>query len=271
MVIGSPHHRLAAENAPASRDRAVSTGLCVGVIPILASLGACASPCDEHQPGVMLSFDDHSATWQEELDLFAAHDARVTFYVSGGFLQDTAETMNFVGPLHAAGHSLGVHTVHHLRAPEEYRNDPEAWLQDEVLLAKHTLEEATGFPVVAFAYPFGDVSDDATEELLGHFAFVRDFQHGTTVYADSELSSTPRLIQSTSIDNIRKRSRSYFRDRLDALEGSDCLVWPITSHHISDEDWGITPETLDWLLGEINARGLRTYVPDDFSAQPDPP
>lgn len=212
----------------------------------------------------MLSFDDYSPSWEAHLELFARYQARVTFYVSGTFLLDPAEIERRLGPLVRAGHAIGVHTVNHLQAPEAYARDPR-WLDDEVLVAKTNLETALGTRITAFAYPHGAHTAALHDVLAPHFAYIRRFRNDSTVYGDGDLVRTPRVLDSTSIDSIKKRSSAFFTEQLAALARSRCGVWPVTSHGIDDTEWGITPSALDAFLADVTQRGLRFYIPEDFA------
>lgn len=238
----------------------------IPVVLLLLLLADCGrgEMCEQMGPGVMLSFDDYSESWVENLDLFAAHEARVTFYVSGEFLLDVDETRLALQPLAAAGHAIGVHTVHHRRATEEVSADADRWLRDEVLAARDVMEESLGVEMNSFAYPYGDHNARTNTLLFDHFSFVRGFRRLPSRNSVAQFDNLPRFLNSTSIDNEYERSGAYFLRRLDRTVGSHCTVWAATSHEIGEHRWGIERERLDWLLGEIGARGLRYYLPEDF-------
>jgi peptidoglycan/xylan/chitin deacetylase (PgdA/CDA1 family) len=62
---------------------------------------------------VALTFDDGPGAWTESiLDLLAAHDARATFFVIGGFVK---EHVGLVTRMVADGHEVGNHTWSHRR------------------------------------------------------------------------------------------------------------------------------------------------------------
>ncbi|MDF1566265.1 MAG: polysaccharide deacetylase family protein [Deltaproteobacteria bacterium] len=230
------------------------------------SLAACGrgETCVREQPGVMLSFDDFDWTWEAHLPLLAEHAARVTFYPKGEWLRDPAETAARLLPLAEGGHAFGVHTIEHERAAREWLLHEERWLEDDVLVAKATLERVLERPVRSFAYPRGEHTSLTDRAIFPHFDHLRGFREEHRSYWDGQLRQTPRFFFSTSIDTRWERDEAYFEEHLDALAATRCEVWPITSHGIDDDRWGITPERLAWLLGAIRARGLAFYVPDDF-------
>ncbi len=220
--------------------------------------------CEQGRPGVMLGFDDYDITWEENLDLFARHEARVTFYPMGEWLRDEGETRARLGLLQAAGHDFGVHTVRHRRAAREYLLHRQQWLEEDVLVAKATMEQALGREVRAFAYPRGEHTNMTDRVLFEHFDLLRGFRQQVEVYSEGEFKETPRFIQSTSIDNRWSRTDAFYTEALDTLAASRCEVWPISTHRIGESTWAIARERLDYLLGEIRARDLAFYVPADF-------
>lgn len=124
-------------------------------------------------PGLVLSFDDtHVDDWlamQPMLDQFGAH---VTFFVTKYvFLTDAqhAELHQLAG----AGNAIEAHTVNHLRGPDYVRDHGlTAYMDDEVLPSIDVLR-AEGYPVNAFAYPFGARTDETDGAILQHVQLIR--------------------------------------------------------------------------------------------------
>jgi hypothetical protein len=126
-----------------------------------------------HGPGLALSFDDTSIDdWVATLPLFAQYGAKVTFFVSRfKFITDAQR-----GELHtlaAAGHDIEAHSVLHLRAPEYVEaNGLSAYLDDEAQPSIDALV-TEGFPIVAYAYPFGSRTGELDRGLLDRVSVLR--------------------------------------------------------------------------------------------------
>lgn len=124
-------------------------------------------------PGIALSFDDTSIdAWLASMPLLAQYGAKVTYFVSRfRFITDAQ-----VAELHQladAGHDIEAHSVLHLRAPayvEERGLD--AYVTNEAQASIDDLT-AAGFPIVAYAYPFGSRTDELDRALLERVKVLR--------------------------------------------------------------------------------------------------
>jgi hypothetical protein len=123
--------------------------------------------------GLALGFDDNAVdAWMTMRDLLARYDAHVTFFVSRYTLITDAQRAE-IAQLAADGHAIEAHTVHHLHGPayvERYGLD--AYLHDEVLPSIEVLRGA-GYPVGAFAYPFGERTAEIDDAILPHVQVLR--------------------------------------------------------------------------------------------------
>ncbi len=243
----------------------LSPGLAVALAVVGLSCDSSESPCVEGRPsGVMLSFDDEPIdSWVAALPMFKEQNARVTFFVRGKTSIDLKLAKQRLTPLVAAGHSLGVHTWHHRRAPEEFEQDPQAYLRDEVQKPRTVLETLLGHPVVAFAYPHGNRSADTDAALTERFHLVRGFVTRAEFTTERELTDGG-FVYSTSIDNIHHVSHQWITTQLTLVSQRRCTIWPVTSHEVGPKEWGILPEDLRWFLSEVRRLGLQFYVPEDF-------
>jgi len=124
--------------------------------------------------GLCLSFDDNSFdAWFGIRDLLTRYDARVTFFITEYDEATPAERAE----LHALaddGHDIEAHTMRHLHGIDYVdENGLEAYLQDEVIPSLDILV-ADGFPrPVAFAYPYGERTDEMDAAILEHVSIVR--------------------------------------------------------------------------------------------------
>jgi hypothetical protein len=72
-----------------------------------------------------------------------------------------------------AGNDIEAHSILHLRAPEYVEdNGLSAYLNDEAQPSIDDLE-AAGFPIVAYAYPFGSRTSELDDALLKRVSVIR--------------------------------------------------------------------------------------------------
>jgi peptidoglycan/xylan/chitin deacetylase (PgdA/CDA1 family) len=124
-------------------------------------------------PGVALSFDDTSVfAWDNMLPLLAQYGARATFFVSRYRYLDDLEHAA-VADLAAAGHDVEAHSVLHLHAPPYVeQHGLQAYVDNEFQASIDTLRTA-GYPIYAYAYPFGARTDELDTALLAHIGVLR--------------------------------------------------------------------------------------------------
>jgi peptidoglycan/xylan/chitin deacetylase (PgdA/CDA1 family) len=130
-------------------------------------------PDSTPRPGLAFAFDDDAVdAWYALRPMFAAHHARLTFFITRW--QDlTANELAELKQLSADGHDLEPHTVHHLNAVDYVAaHGLDGYLADEVLPSIQVMADA-GYHATSFAYPFG-VHDDAIDAaVLQHVDRVR--------------------------------------------------------------------------------------------------
>jgi len=132
-------------------------------------------------PMVTFTFDDlpksAATTGAQILD---AHDARGTFYISGGLVGTTSPQWDFVEQadimaLHARGHEIGCHTFSHRRACDL----DAASLADEVERNRRYFRSIDpSIEVANFAYPFGYGSFVRKRQLQTTFQSCRSIVPG---------------------------------------------------------------------------------------------
>ncbi len=124
-------------------------------------------------PGLALTFDDaHTAEWHAMRELLAAHDARVTFFVTR-FSQLSDARVQHLVDLRADGHAIEAHGVNHLDAAElTERRGLDAWVDEELRPSIDDLR-AAGFEPSSFAYPFGTRTSSLDAAALEHVGLVR--------------------------------------------------------------------------------------------------
>ncbi len=124
-------------------------------------------------PGLALSFDDTSVlAWQDMLPLLAQYGARATFFVSRYPAFDDVGRAA-VADLAAAGNDIEAHSVLHLKAPDYVEaNGLQAYVDAEFQASVDALR-ADGYPIAAYAYPFGARTNELDAALLPHIGVLR--------------------------------------------------------------------------------------------------
>jgi len=211
-------------------------------------------------PGIVLGFDDYyPISWGQHLDLFDKYGVKVTFFVTGNSVTD------FMLNIQNRGHEIGYHTINHL----DLRKLSEKQFFGETISQTSIFKDA-GIELTSFAYPYGVYQLWMHDELLKYYKIVRgsdafDLKH----YTINDMKSG--FIDSLSIDNIMYRLAAYnrgdFYHHIDAIlksakENKSIIV--LTLHSISDHDWGITPERLEYIFQKSREYGLKFYRFRDF-------
>ena len=115
---------------------------------------------------VALSFD---AAWgnddtEEILNILKKHDVRVTFFMTGGWIETYPED---VKKILAAGHDLGNHSENHKHMEQLSSSDCER----ELMLPHEKVEKLTGYNMCLFRPPYGGYNDTVinTAEKCGYY------------------------------------------------------------------------------------------------------
>lgn len=109
---------------------------------------------DTDEKVVALSFD---AAWGNEdtdeiLDILAKHNVNVTFFMTGGWVENYPEDVKAIA---AAGHDLGNHGENHKHMSQLSKNE----CKDEIMKVHEKVKELTGIEMTLFRPPFGDYND----------------------------------------------------------------------------------------------------------------
>ena len=121
---------------------------------------------DTQEKKVALSFD---AAWghddsQAILDILKKHDVRVTFFMTGGWVESYPDDVKAIA---AAGHDLGNHSENH----KEMSKLDSANCTDELMKVHNKVKELTGQDMVLFRPPYGDYNNNliATATSCGYY------------------------------------------------------------------------------------------------------
>lgn len=100
-----------------------------------------------------LTFDDsHYDQWIEHLPLFEKYHAHATFF----YYHDLDKpAINSMKKLRKAGHSVGLHSIHHREATTDIEKiGVDVYIREEIQPQIETMK-ANGLPAKFFAYPYG--------------------------------------------------------------------------------------------------------------------
>ncbi len=116
---------------------------------------------------IALSFD---AAWGNEdtreiLDILERHDVKVTFFMTGGWVESYPED---VKRIYEAGHELGNHSENHLYMSQLSLEE----IEEEIMLVHNRVKEITGYEMCVFRPPYGDYDNDVITgvENCGYYA-----------------------------------------------------------------------------------------------------
>jgi len=123
--------------------------------------------------GVALCFDDQAVdVWTAQQPLLSQRGVRATFFATR-YASWTADQHAELTALAAAGHDVQAHSVMHLNAVDYVAaHGLDAYLADEALPSISILE-ADGYPITAYAFPFGASNDALDAALLEQVHRVR--------------------------------------------------------------------------------------------------
>ena len=143
-----------------------------------------------------LTFDDRNFdAWERHLPLFRKYGAHATFFVCGPIDDRAADCMR---RLAADGHSIGLHGLHHRKAPALLKElGEEGYFQDEIQ-PQLAACRAKGIDARSFAYPYSARNGRTDKLLLGHFKRLRS-SGGTGVFARDAVAGMRMLTSRGSI------------------------------------------------------------------------
>ncbi len=127
--------------------------------------------------GFSFGFDDASVDeWFALRDVFAAHRARVTFFVSN-YGELGSDERNKLHALAADGHAIEAHGMGHRDAAAYVdTHGLSRYLRDEIDPLLEAMA-ADGFVPTTFAYPYGDRTSELDRALLGRFSLIRSLTY----------------------------------------------------------------------------------------------
>ena len=124
---------------------------------------------------VTLSFDDGLASHYEiAFPILTKYGIRATFFTVGGWLGGSGRmTAAQIREMARYGQEIGCHSYSH---PDLTSLSPEQVIE-EFAMSKDALQEATGFPVLTHAYPFGAVNYEVANIAGAFYEAARGTRH----------------------------------------------------------------------------------------------
>ncbi len=207
---------------------------------------------------VCFTFDDRNFSgWLNAIPLFRQYNAHATFFVSG---EINGEALTVMKTLQDAGHTIGLHTLHHADAPEYFeQNGADAYLENEVLPQLSLCEQA-GLAIHSFAYP-NNLRNSMTDEIL--MKYFHRFRAGVRDTAEDEIFvplhrlNENRVMHGFGIGNYYHTVREELTEKLHrAAENNTCVTF--FSHNIAPnaEYIHMPTELLEHCLRECEQCGI---------------
>ncbi len=182
---------------------------------------------------VCLTFDDRNFDgWLAALPIFAEHNAHASFFVSGEIDEKALATMKALAD---AGHTVGIHTLHHADAPQYFdAQGSEAFIANEILPQLEICEKA-GLKIKSLAYPNNRRDERTDSALAGYFdhfrAGMRDASDEEIFVPLAKLGET-RVMRGFGLGEYYSTVESEFLAKIErAAKENACVTF--FSHDIS--------------------------------------
>ena len=135
---------------------------------VLATVSLFAAP---KKGAVCFTFDDyHGKNWLKADALFKKYNAHATFFVVGAI---TPEKLDVMKKLQAAGHSVGLHGVHHRDAARFIAKYGEKWYWENEVRPQLDVCLKNGLNIRSFAYPNNRHDERSDKMMFQHFDYLR--------------------------------------------------------------------------------------------------
>ena len=141
------------------------------LIPLCAVLATVSLFAAPKKGAVCFTFDDyHGKNWLKADALFKKYNAYATFLVSGAITPEKVEVMK---KLQTAGHSIGLHGVHHRDAAKFIAKYGEKWYWENEVRPQLEVCQKNGLVIRSFAYPNNRRDDRSDKLMFQHFDYLR--------------------------------------------------------------------------------------------------
>ena len=217
----------------------------------LLMMAACAcglTGCVTEQRGaVCFTFDDyHGENWLKAAPLFKKYDAHATFFIVGEITPEKAEVMK---KLRDAGHTVGLHTLHHRDAIPFIHEQGEVQYFEAEIRPQLDACRKYGLSIRSFAYPNNRRDDDSDRMLCPYFDHFRAGRGPAkkTLYYPLKTLPEKCYLGGTGIGTYYDSDLAVLKEELNhAAETGSLVVY--FSHNIGPVDKiGRIDTRIDWL------------------------
>ena len=235
-------------------------------------MAACAiglTGCVTEQRGaVCFTFDDyHGESWLKADPVFKKYDAHATFFVVGEITPEKAAVMK---QLQAAGHTVGLHTLHHRDAlPFIHEQGEDKYIAEEIVPQLEACRKH-GLTIRSFAYPNNrrdEKSDRMLEPYFDHLRAGRGPAKKTLYYP---LKTLPEkcYLGGTGIGTYYSSELAVLKEEIAHAAETDSVV-VFFSHNIGPADQigriDMPVEWLEELLAHARKLGIRIVGFDELN------
>ena len=221
---------------------------------VLSTASLLAAP---KRGAVCFTFDDyHGKNWLKADAIFKKYNAHATFFVVKELTPEKIEVMK---KLQAAGHSLGLHTMHHRDATFFTQSKGEKWYLDHEILPQLEVCKANGLVVRNFAYPNNRRNENTDKMLYKYFDYLRagNGPAKKPIYYQFDSIRPKMVLGGGGIGVFYKSDAAELKSRLDkAAESNSLLVF--FSHNIAPNAKHVhmPTELLEELLAHARKLGM---------------
>ena len=207
---------------------------------------------------VCFTFDDyHGKNWLKADAIFKKYDAHATFFVVKELTPEKIEVMK---KLQSAGHSIGLHTVHHRSATHFMKSRGEKWYIVHEVLPQLKICQENGLAVRNFAYPNNRRNEDTDRMLFKYFDYLRagNGPAGKPIYYDASKLKEKMVLGGGGIGVFYKSDPAELKSRLDKAAATNSVI-VFFSHNIAPNAKHIHMPTA--LLEELLAHAKKLGMP----------
>ena len=216
---------------------------------------------------ICFTFDDCDVKgWTAAIPLFAEYGAHALFSFSGNIGDDVIKCMK---DLEKAGHSIGLHSVHHANAPEYMEaHGVQAYYDDEVAPQLEACL-AAGIRPRSFAFPNNRFNEAVLKLLSPYFRYFRagcgNVGEEAMFLKTSDLPPKDHVMRGGGLGEYYHTKTEDVLSAIDrAAERDECLTF--FSHGISKGAKGVNMplELLTAALEHAKTRGCRMIGFDEL-------
>ena len=221
---------------------------------------------DEVKNGIAgFTFDDRNFPgWQNAVPLFREYHAHASFFFCGPIDQ---AALNCMEQLRSNGHTVGLHTLDHVDAPEFFlKESAECYFREQIQPQLDPCRKA-GFQIGSFAYP-NNLRNEETDRFLSRY--FHHFRSGCRNLPDNAFIPVSHLAEHRVMYSrgIGMYYQTRLEDLLEALEhaAEANLAVSFFSHNISPGATGINmpTEILEACLKKASGLGMNIIGFDEL-------